>query len=71
MILPRVKELVGLIAASDNSRERGMVVERILDDLIRNEKENLATKKPAPRGKVVSACPVGKPKRTKVSQWSR
>ena len=43
-ILPRVKELVGLIAASDNSRERGMVVERILDDLIRKEKENLATK---------------------------
>jgi hypothetical protein len=70
MILPRVKELVGLIAAADNSRERGMVVERILDDLIRKEKENLATKKSAPQGQLVSACPVGKAKRTKVSQWS-
>jgi len=70
MIIPRVKELVSIIAASENSRERGVLIERILDDLISKEKENLALQQPSTRGQVVSACAPGKVKRTKVSQWN-
>lgn len=67
--MPRVKELVSLVATSKNCRERGIAVEQALDNLISKEKANLASQKPSPRGVVVSACPSGKVKKTKVSEW--
>lgn len=69
MFMPRVKELVSIVAASKNCRQRGVLVEQALDKLIFEEKENLASEKPPPRGGVVSSCAVGKVKRTKVSGW--
>ena len=71
MIIPRAKELVSIVAASKNCRERGVAVEKALDKIIAQEKENLASEKPPPRGGVVSACPVGKVRKSKVSGWSR
>ena len=44
MIIPRAKELDSIIAASKNFRERGVAVERALDQMISEEKENLETK---------------------------
>ena len=70
-IMPRVKELVSLVASSKNCRERGIVVEEALDHLILQEKENLAAQKPSSRGVLLSACPVGKIKKTNVSGWDR
>lgn len=69
MFMPRVKELVSIVAASKNCRERGVAVEQALDKLISDEKANLASEKPPPIGGVVSSCPVGKVKKTKVSAW--
>jgi hypothetical protein len=69
MFMPRVKELVSIVAASKNCRERGLAVEEALDKLISVEKANLASEKPPPIGGVVSSCPVGKVKKSKVSAW--
>ncbi|KAI2502158.1 hypothetical protein MHU86_12294 [Fragilaria crotonensis] len=69
MFMPRVKELVSIVAASKNCRERGLAVEEALDKLISVEKANLASEKPPPIGEVVSSCPVGKVKKSKVSAW--
>ena len=69
MIMPRVKELVSIVAASKKCRERGVAVEQALDKLISDEKANLAPEKPPPIGGVVSSCPVWKVKKTKVSAW--
>ena len=63
MFMPRVKELVSIVAASKNCRERGLAVEEALDKLISVEKANLASEKPPPIGGVVSSCPVGKVKK--------
>ena len=38
--------------------------------MISEEKENLASEKPPPRGGFVSSCAVEKVRKTKVSQWS-
>jgi len=70
MIIPRAKELISIIAASKNCRERGVAVERALDKMISEEKENLASEKPPPLGGFVSSCAVGKVRKTKVSDWS-
>ena len=70
MTIPRAKELVSIIAASKNCRERGVAVERALDKMISEEKEDLASEKPPPLGGFVSSCAVGKVRKTKVSQWS-
>ena len=69
MFMPRVKELVSIVAASKNCRERGLAVEEALDNIISVEKANLASEKPPPIGGVVSSCPVGKVKKSKVSAW--
>ena len=69
MIIPRAKELVSIVSASKNCRERGVAIEEALNNLISKEKENLASEKPPPRGGIVSVCPVGKVKKTKVSGW--
>ena len=69
MFMKRVKELVSIVAASKNCHERGEAVEEALDKLISVEKANLASEKPPPIGGVVSSCPVGKVKKTKVSAW--
>ncbi len=69
MFMPRVKELVSIVAASKNCRERGVAVEQALDKLISDEKANLASEKPPPIGGVVSSCPVGKVRKTKVPAW--
>ena len=69
MFMPRVKELVSIVATSKNCRERGLAVEEALDKLICVEKANLASKKPPPIGGVESSCPVGKVKKSKVSAW--
>ncbi len=69
MFMPRVKELVSIVAASKNCRERGLAVEEALNNLISVEKANLASEKPPPIGGVVSSCPVGKVKKSKVSAW--
>ena len=60
MFMPRVKELVSIVAASTNRRERGEKVEQALHKLISDEKANLASQKSPPIGGVVSSCPVGK-----------
>jgi hypothetical protein len=71
MIIPRAKELLdSIIAASKNCRERGVDVERALDKMISEEKENLASEKPPPLGSFVSSCVVGKVRKTKVSDRS-
>ena len=59
-IMSRVKELVSLVEASRNTKERVTLVEEALDQIICNEKANIASEKPAPKGRVVSACPVEK-----------
>ncbi len=64
-IMPKVKELVSLLAASNSCKERGMVVEPVLDKLIFEEKADLSSQKPPPRGGVVSSCPVGKLRKQK------
>jgi hypothetical protein len=69
-IMPKVKELVTLLAASNSCRERGMAVEAALDKFISEEKLDLASQKPPPKGMAVSSCPVGKLRKTKVSGWS-
>ena len=69
-ILSRVKELVSLVEASRNSKERVTLVEEALDQIFHNEKANIAPEKPAPKGTVVSACPIGKVRRTYVSSWN-
>ena len=69
MFMPRIKELVSIVAASKNCFERGVAVEQDLIKLISVEKANLASEKPPPIGGVVSSCPVGKVKKTKVSAW--
>ena len=69
MFMPRLKELVSIFAASKNCRERGVAVEQALDKLISDEKANLASEKPPPIGGVVSSCPVGKVRKTKVPAW--
>ena len=67
--VPQIKELVSLLVASNNCRERGIAVEQALDNLvISKEKVFLALQKATPRGGVVSACPSGKVKTTKVSE---
>ena len=71
MIIPRAKELVSIIAASKNCWERGVAVERALDKMISEQKENLASEKPPPLGGLVSSCAVGKVRKAKVSEWSR
>ena len=61
-------ELVSLVEASRNTKERVTLVEEALDQIICNEKANIASEKPAPKGTVLSAwCPVGKAQRTYVS----
>jgi hypothetical protein len=67
--MPRLKELVSIFAASKNCRERGVAVEQALDKHISDEKTNLASEKPPPIGGVVSSCPVGKVRKTKVLSW--
>ena len=69
MIMPRAKELLSLVAASQNPEERGLLVEQALDNIISMEKANIASEKPPPNGMIVSACPVGKLRKTTVSQW--
>ncbi len=64
MFMPRVKELVSIVAASKNCREGGVAVKQALDKLISDEKANLASKKPPPIGGAVSSCPVRKVRRT-------
>ena len=64
--MPRVKELVSILAASKNHRECEVKVEQALDKLISDEKANIASEKPSPIGGVVSSCPV---KKTKISAW--
>ena len=66
----RAKELVSIVSASKNCKERGLRVQQALDKIILDEKENLASEKPPPQGQLVSACPIGKVKKTKVSGWS-
>jgi hypothetical protein len=71
MFMPRGEELGSIVEASQNCRQRGLAAEQALDQLISEEKENLASEKPPPKGGVVvSACPVGKVKKTTVSGWS-
>ena len=69
-IMPKVKELVSLLAVSNSCKEQGMVVEAVLDKLILEEKADSSSQKPPPRVGVVSSCPVGKLRKTKVSGWS-
>ena len=69
-IMSRVKELVSLIEASRNTEEKVTLVEAALDQIICNEKANIASEKPAPKGTVVSACPFGKLRRPYVSSWN-
>ena len=69
-IMSRVKELVSLVEASRNTKERLTLVEGALDQIICNEKANVASEKLAPKGALVSACPVGKVRRTYVSSWN-
>ena len=64
MFMPRVKELVSIVAASKNCREGGVAVKQALDKLISDEKANLASEKPPPIGGAVSSCPVRKVRRT-------
>ena len=54
MSMPRVKELVSIVAASRNCCERGVANQQALDKLISDEKANLALEKPPPIGGVVS-----------------
>ena len=68
--MSRVKELVSLVKASRNTKEKVTLVEEAFDQIICNEKANIASEKPAPKGTVVSACPVGKVQRTYVSSWN-
>jgi hypothetical protein len=70
-IMPKVKELVTILAASNSCRELGTDVELALDNFISDGKAILASQKPPPKGNAVSSCPVGKLKKTKVSGWSR
>lgn len=72
IIIPRAKELVCIVAASRNSRERGVAVEEALDKMISAEKENLASDQPLPQGGVVSVCPAVEKevRKTKVYGWS-
>ncbi len=65
MLMPRVKELESIVAASKNCHERGVAVEQALDTLISDEKANLASE----IGRVVSSCRVGKVRKTKVPAW--
>ena len=46
-LMPRVKELVSLVATSKKCRERGIAVEQALDQFISQEKANLASQKPS------------------------
>jgi hypothetical protein len=70
MIIPRAMELDSIIVVSKNCRERSVAVERALDMMISEEKENLASEKPPPLGSFVSSCAVRKVRKTKVSDWS-
>jgi hypothetical protein len=70
MIMSRAKEIVSLVDASKNPKERGVVVEESLDKIISTEKSNIASEKAPPRGLLVSACPVGKVNKTNVSAWN-
>ena len=70
MIMSRAKEIVSLVDASKNPKERGVVVEESLDKIISTEKANIASEKAPPRGTLVSACPVGKVNKTNVSAWN-
>jgi hypothetical protein len=47
-----------------------VAVERALDKMISEEKENLASEKPPPLGGSVSSCAVGKVRKSKVSDWN-
>lgn len=69
IIMARAKELVSLVEASKNSKERSILVEEALDNIIANEKANLASEKPPLTGGLVSACPVGKVRKTYTSNW--
>ncbi len=60
---------MSIVVASMNCRERGVPVEQALDKLISDEKANLASEKSPPISGVVSSCPVGKVRKTKVSAW--
>jgi hypothetical protein len=60
---------VSIVAASKNCRERGVAVEQALDKLISDEKANLASEKPPPIGGLISSCPVGKVRKTKVPAY--
>jgi hypothetical protein len=68
-IMPRAKELVSLVDASNIPEERGFLVEEELDKIIFTEKANIACEKPPPRGTLLSGCPVGKVRKAYVSLW--
>ena len=69
-IMSRTKELLSLVAASKNPEDWcGVVVEEALDNIISIAKAKIASEKPPPKGMRVSACPVGKVRKTKVSAW--
>jgi hypothetical protein len=55
MFMPRVKELVSIVAASKNCCECGVAVEQALHRLTSDEKANLASEKPPPIGGLVSS----------------
>jgi hypothetical protein len=69
MIMARAKELVSLVDASRFRKDRGVIVEDALDQIISIEKANIASENQPMRGALVSGCPVGKVRKTNVSSW--
>jgi hypothetical protein len=55
MFMPRVKELVSIVAASKNCREPGVAVDQALDKSISDENANLASEESPPIGGVDSS----------------
>jgi len=70
MLMPQFKEMVTLMsAAGSSSDECAKCILSMFSDVITERKAALNSRKPAPTGQVISACPIGKHKKTTASGY--
>jgi hypothetical protein len=70
--MPKCKELFALMASNaQDEDEETEILSAFFDEKIARQKTILFSRKPAPKGRVISACPVGKhARKTNVAEWS-
>jgi hypothetical protein len=71
MLMPQFKEMVTLMSAAGSSSDKSAKhILSMFSDVITERKAALNSRNPAPTGQVISACPIGKHKKTIASGYA-